>query len=506
MDTLSPRTLPDNVDALKGIVSAQASELHAKSLLIDKLKHQLAVLRRGKFGASSESLDQLDLLIEEMELERAEAAASMPAAVDDAQPSDRAKPARKVLPEHLPRTDVVHAPASDCTDCGKPMRPLSEDIREVLDYVPGRFVVTRHVRPKLSCRDCGTIAQAPMPSLPIERGNPGASLLAQVLVSKYGDHLPLYRQNKIFEREGITIERSTLADWVGRSAYLLQPLVDRLERHVFASNTIHTDDTPIPVLDPGRGKTKTGRLWSYVRDERPFGSDAPPAVFYKYTIDRKGVHPTGHLQGYQGFIHADGYSGYKKLFETAGVTEVACLAHIRRKLFDNHKVTQSPIAEEAIKRIAELYKIEKEIRGSPPEHRKAVRQKQSQPLFEDLQAFLDKSLPTVPGGSDLARAMRYAITRLKKLEVYLEHGHIEIDNNAAERSMKNLAVGKKNWLFAGSDKGGHRAATIYSLIETAKLNQINPQAWLTHVIDVIQDYPNKKIDDLLPWNWEQNDS
>lgn len=225
-------------------------------------------------------------------------------------------------------------------------------------------------------------------------------------------------------------------------------------------------------------------------------------MFYQYTPDRKGIHSTGHLDGYQGFIHADGYSGYKETFKREGVTEVACLAHIRRKLFDNHKVTQSPIAEEALKRIAALYGIEKEIRGSPPQRRQQFRAERAEPLFTELQAFLERSLPTIPGRSDLAGAIRYALTQMKKLEVYLEDGRLEIDNNAAERSMKNLAVGKKNWLFAGSDRGGERAATIYSLIETAKLNKINPQDWLAHVISVINDYPNKQIDDLLPWNWK----
>lgn len=243
-------------------------------------------------------------------------------------------------------------------------------------------------------------------------------------------------------------------------------------------------------------------MWGYVRDERPFGSTVPPAAFYHYTPDRKGIHPQGHLEHYQGHVHADGYSGYKDIFKRDGVTEVACLAHIRRKLFDCHKATQSPIAKEALKQIAALYGIEKEIRGSPPDIRRQVRQEKAKPLFEVLQDYLETSLPKIPGRSQLAVAIRYAITRLKKLEVYLDNGHLEIDNSAAERSMKNLAVGKKNWLFAGSDKGGHRAATIFSLIETAKLNNVNPQSWLTHVIDVIQDYPNKQIEDLLPWNWK----
>ena len=498
MAQLSSEQFPDDPDALKAMISERDDELYAKSLLIEKLKHQLAILRRGKFGTSSESLDQLDLLVEEMEVDQADAKAASPVSDNG---EAKQQPKRKAFSADLPRRDEVHEPSAECTHCGSTMRPLGEDVREVLDYVPGRFVVTRHIRPKMSCRDCGGINQDPMPTLPIERGNPGASLLAHVLVSKYGDHLPLYRQNQIYAREGVETDRSTLADWVGKSAYLLQPLADRLEHHIFAGQTIHTDDTPLPVLDPGRGRTKTGRLWSYVRDERPFGSNIPPAAFYKYTPDRKGIHPKGHLENYQGHIHADGYSGYKDIFKRDAVTEVACLAHIRRKLFDCHKTTQSTIAEEALNRIAALYQIEKEIRGSPPDTRKQLRQEKAKPLFHNLQTYLDNALPRLPGRSQLAIAMRYAITRLKKLEVYLENGCLEIDNNAAERSMKNLAVGKKNYLFAGSDKGGERAATIYSLIETAKLNGVNPQSWLTHVINNIQDYPNKKIDDLLPWKW-----
>lgn len=337
MNTLSPASLPDDVDALKAMVIEKAQivndrdvELHALTLMVEKLKHQLAVLRRGKFGSSSEGLEQLELLIEAIETEQAEIRQRVGIEV---LPEDKAQPKRKALPDHLPREDVVHEPAADCEHCGKPMRKLGEDVREQLEYVPGRFVVHCHRRPKLSCRYCGSIAQAPMPSMPIERGKPGPALLAHVLVSKYCDHLPLYRQAQIYNREGVEIDRSTMSDWVGRSAVLLDPLVEAVGRHVFEADAIFTDDTPVPVLDPGRGRTKTGRFWAYVRDGRAHGSNASPAAFYRYSPDRKGERPEDHLKSYSGFMHADGFAGYDKLYGVK-IKEVACMAHVRRKLFD----------------------------------------------------------------------------------------------------------------------------------------------------------------------------
>lgn len=491
MEPVSRASLPDDVDMLKSMILEQG-------WLIEKLKLQLSTARRQRFGASSESLDQLELGIEDMEVARA----SQEQPAQEAEPEPKRRPKRLPLPDHLPREEIVHDPEPDCGHCGKPLRRLGEDVREVLDFVPGRFVVRRHVRPKLSCRDCGVIAQAPMPSLPIVKGVAGPGLIAHVLVSKFADHLPLYRQVQIYAREGVEIDRSTLAGWVGQSAALLDPLVEAIGRHVLAGAAIHTDDTPVPVLDPGRGTTKTGRLWTYVRDERPHGSKKPPAAFYRYSEDRKGERPREHLKGWRGFLHADGYSGYDRLYEGGHVTEVACLAHMRRKFFDIHKETSSPIAEEALTRIAALYGIEKTIRGSPPDHRRTVRQQQSAPLFKDLQAWLDGILPSLPGRSELAKAVRYALTRLRRLEVWLEDGRLEIDNNAAERSVRGVCLGKKNWLFAGSDSGGANAAAVATLIETAKLNGIDPEAWLTHVLTVIADHPVNRIGELLPWNFE----
>lgn len=502
MDSLTRAALPDDMDVLKDMVLARDAELHTQSLLIEKLKLQLARGRRHRFGASSESLDQLALVIEDLE----EAQATRAAPVEAAASSDaKGQPRRQPLPDHLPRDEIVHDPAPDCAHCGKPLRRLGEDVREVLDYVPGRFVVRRHVRPKLSCRDCGTVAQAPMPSLPIVKGVPGPGLLAHVLVSKFADHLPLYRQAQIYEREGVHLDRSTLAGWVGQASALLDPLVEAVGVHVLGGSAIHTDDTPVPVLDPGRGKTKTGRLWTYVRDERPYGSHAPPAAWYRYSEDRKGARPQAHLKDYKGFLHADGYAGYERLYTQGTITEVACLAHVRRKFFDIAEATGSPVAGEALTRIAALYGIEKDIRGSPPEHRRIIRQKRAKPLFKDLACWLDTVLPSLPGRSELAKAVRYAITRAKRLEIYLDDGRLAIDNNAAERAIRGVALGRKNWLFAGSDAGGTRAAAMATLIETAKLNDVNPQAWLAHVLSVIADHPITRIGELLPWHWREEE-
>ncbi len=469
MAVLTQDSLPDDVAELQRLAMEH-------SFLIEKLKGQIAIMRRHQFGSKSEDLDQLELMLEEMEIKRSE----LPAAAEAA-PEYKSQPQRKALPDHLPREDVVHTPEADCAACGKSMRVMGEDVREQLDYIPGRFVVIRHVRPKLACRDCGAINQAPMPSLPIERGIPGPGLLAHVMVSKYADDLPLYRQSQIYAREGVDLDTSTMADWIGRSAALLDPLVEAIGRHAMGGDVLFTDDTPVPVLDPGRGKTKTGRLWAYVRDSRAHGADTASAAYYRYSPDRKGERPRDHLSVYSGFLHADGYAGYDKLYGDR-IREVACMAHVRRKFFDIAESTASPVATEALERIAALYGIEKEIRGSPPDIRVAARQERSKPLFDDLQSWLGATLPSLPGRSSLATAIRYAITQLKRMTPFFEDGRCELDNNTAERAMRCVAVGRKNYLFASSDRGGERAAAAYTLIETAKLNGIDPQAWLTDVL------------------------
>ena len=337
------------------------------------------------------------------------------------------KPYRKPLPEHLPREEEVHEPSCTCPNCGGALRKLGEDVTEVLDYVPASFKVIRHVRPKLSCRICETIVQSPMPSLPIERGRPGPGLLAHVLVAKYADHLPLYCQSSICARE-VELERSTLGDWVGRTTALLDPLIKALRRDVLSSDVLHGDDTPVPVLAPGLGKTKTGRLWTYVRDGRSWGSHQPPAAVFFYSRDRKGEHPQSHLKSFKGILHVDGYAGFNAIFERPEVTEAACWAHVRRKFFDVHAAGGSPIAKEALDKIAALYAIESQIRGKPPDERQQSREHNAAPLIAEIKAWLDATLPKLSGKSDVALAMRYALSRWAALTFYINNGRTEIDN------------------------------------------------------------------------------
>jgi transposase len=513
---LDPATLPRNVTALHSLLLQREDEhaaelaaarngLQEQALRIEQLKLRLARLLRQRFGASSEKLrsaiEQLELMLGELEEEIAETTPAEPEQPPASAPAEttRRKPARRPLPETLPRDVVEHAAPCACPRCGGNLRPLGEDVTEVLDYVPGAFRVTRHVRPKLSCRACETIAQAPVPSLPIARGLAGPGLLAHVLVAKFCDHLPLYRQAEIYARAGVDLDRSTLADWVGQSARLLRPLVEAVGAHVMAAERVHADDTTVPVLDPGRGKTKTGRLWSYVRDDRPFAGKAAPAVLYCYSPDRKGEHPRTHLGPFRGILQADGYAGYAGLYER-GVTEAACWAHARRKFFDVHAATQSPLAYEVLQRIAALYAIEAEIRGQPADSRVTVRKARSAPLFTDLRAWLEKTQARISGKSDLAAAIRYTLTRWTALTLVLRDGRACLDNNAAERAMRPMTLGRKNWLFAGSDAGGERAAAIYSLTETAKLHGLDPEDYLRQVLERIAEHPVKRVHELLPWN------
>jgi transposase len=492
-------TLPDDPPLLKGLIASMASELMSRDLLIAQLRHQLAGLRRHQFGSRSESLDQLELTLEEAEIARAaERRAEPPTPCED-----RQQPKRRPLPDHLSRSETVLSAGETCASCGGTLKRLGDDVTEELEYVPGRFVVNRIVRPRMACTCCEKITQAPLPSRPIERGRPGPGLLAHVLVSKYADHLPLYRQSQIFERNGIDLDRSTLADWVGKSAALLEPLADAVARHVLKGRAIFADDTPIKMQAPGNGRTKTARIWTYVRDERPWLGQAPPAAWYQFTVDRKGAHPAHHLASYEGWIHADGYSGFNELYRSGGISEVACLAHIRRKFTDVFQAEGSTIAEEAICRIAALYGVEKEARGLAPEERVEIRQAKAKPILEDLEAWLQAQIPKISGKSELAKAIRYALTRMKRLWPYLDHGVLEADNNCAERAMKPIAIGRKNFLFVGSEGGGKSAAIAYTLIETAKLNGVDPQAWLTDTLARIADHKITRIDELLPWRYAQ---
>ena len=494
--------LPSDTAALQALVRQLSGAVKSQGLKIAQLEARIAKLKRLQFGQSSEKIareiEQLELELDELQEDQGVRATERPAAVQ----ALIEKPARRPLPDHLPRQEEVHEPSCTCPNCGGAMRKLGEDVTEVLEYVPASFKVIRHVRPKLSCRICETIVQSPMPTLPIERGRPGPGLLAHVLVAKYADHLPLYRQSGIYAREGVELERSTLADWVGRSAALLDPLIEALRKDVLSSDILHGDDTPVPVLAPGFGKTKTGRLWTYVRDGRPWGSDQPPAAVFYYSPDRKGEHPQAHLKNFKGILHVDGYAGFNAIFETGHTTEAACWAHARRKFFDVHEANASPIAKEALDKIGGLYAIEAHIKGKPPDERQQYREHHAAPLLADFKAWAEATLQKLSGKSVSAGAMRYALSRMEALTRYINNGRTEIDNNAAERSIRGIALGRKNYLFAGSDKGGNRAAAIYSLIETCKLNAIDPEAYLRDILTRIPDHKINRITELLPWNWQ----
>ena len=488
--------LPDDPEELRAFTARLLAEVKAQAILIEKLRHQLASHRAHRFGASSETAEQLQLALESSEI----AAAAMTARLRLPDLEEKDKPKRRPIPDHVPRMEVELTPGEEsCAGCGGTLRRLGEDITEELEYVPGRFIVNRIVRPRLACSGCERFVQAPLPSRPIERGRPGPGLLAHVLVSKFADHLPLYRQSQIYDRDGIDLDRSTLADWVGKTTALLEPLANAIGRHVLEAEAIFVDDTPVALLAPGTGRTQTARLWTYVRDERPWGGEASPAAWYRFSGDRKGRHPRDHLADFRGWMHADGYAGFDELYRAGNIREVACMAHIRRKFVDVHRAQGSPIAEEAIRRIAELYAIEKVIRGSPPDRRAEVRQAKARPMFDELEAWLAEQLTTISGKSPLAAAIRYALTRMAPLRPYLEHGILEIDNNAAERAMRAIALGRKNYLFVGSASGGKAAAIAYTLIETAKLNGVDPEAWLADTLACIPDYKINKIDELLPW-------
>lgn len=496
----STRDLPDDIESLKQLVIAQRAEILSRDVLIEKMRIQLARLKRMQFGRSSEQLDQqiaqLELSLEELEANEAQLAPPPVAA-----PPARLLPVRRAVPEHLPRETVVHATACRCSACGGELRPLGEDIAEVLEYVPVRFKALRHVRPKFSCAQCQTIVQAPAPLRPIARGMAGPGLLAYVLVSKYADHLPLYRQSGIYSREGIDLDRSTLADWVGQASSLLAPLVDVLADHVLAGAKLHADDTPVPVLCPGRGTTKQGRLWTDVRDDRPAGSTSPPAVWFAYSPDRKGAHPREHLKDFRGTLQADGYAGFNGLYERPDqpLLEAACWAHARRKFYDVHQATNSPLALEALQRIGELYGIEEEIRGQAPELRQSVRRARAGPLLQALRGWMHATLTQISKKSELSSAIRYSLARWTALTRYRADGAIEIDNNIAERALRAVALGRKNWLFAGSDAGGERAAAIYSQLGSAKLNGLDPERYLRHVLERIAEHPIPRVAELLPW-------
>jgi transposase len=497
----APATLPDldqlDPAALKMLVVGQHGEIAHLRLVVQKLQRML-------FGRSSEksdrNSDQLPLLAEMPQPSDTE---SVPPPKNQAKGNSAPRGNRKPrsLPAHLRREVRIHVPEhSACPECGGHLKKLGEDVSEVLDYVPASFVVVRHVRPKMSCRTCSHVVQAAAPSRPVDRGLAEAGLLAHVVTSKFADHQPLYRQSQIYARQGVDLQRSTLARWVAEASDLVEPLVEVLRRYVMRTDKLHGDDTPLPVLAPGTGKTKIGRFWTYVRDSRPAGDTTPPAVWFTYSPDRKGEHPQRHLASFRGILQADAYSGFGRLYQDGSIQEAPCMAHIRRKFYDLMQAYQSSIAAEAVQRIAALYHIEKEIRGRSPDQRREVRTARARPLLDSMRQWLEGSLAKLARKSDTAAAIHYALARWDALARYLDDGRIELDNSAAERALRAVAVGRRNYLFAGSDSGGERAAVFYSLIGSAKLNGLDPEAYLRHVFGRIADHPITRIEELLPWN------
>ena len=500
---VSPADATARIAALEASLARANAALAARDLLIDTLRGQIARLRRMQFGASSEKLgreiEQLELALEELETQR-----DVPVSeVADSGVAVRPMPVRS-LPGHLPREEVVHDPVSGactCPDCGGALRPLGSDAHEMLDIVPVRWRVVRNVRPKYSCRVCEKIVQAPAPVSAVARGRATFATLAHIVVSKFDHHLPLYRQAGMMAAQGLDIDRSTLAGWTGQAAALLDPIVSRIRDEVLKADKIHADDTPVPVLDPGRGKTATGRLWVYAADDRASGSTAPRATWYRFTPDRTAAHPMSHLAGFRGFLQADAYAGYDGLYRS-GVTEVACWAHFRRKVFDLHERAPTPLTTDILERIAAIYAVEAEVRGKPPDIRCCVRQERSKPLVEALREVLDAALRHLSPRSDMAKAIAYGTKRWPALARFLGDGRLEIDNNIAERALRGVAVGRRNWLFAGSRAGGERAAAIYTVIQTCKANGVDPQAYIADVIArVAGDWPASRWDELMPWNW-----
>ena len=520
---IAERARAARVEAELAVARARASDDQA---LIAHQRLQIEKLTRQIYGQRSERavrlLEQIELAFEELESSATEdevAAERAVARTTNVLAFTRKRPARKPFPEHLPRERVVEPGPTQCLCCGSPrLRKLGEDITETLEVTPRQWKVIQHVREKFTCRDCEKISQAPAPFHVLARGWAGPSLLAMILFEKFGQHQPLNRQADRYAREGVPLSLSTLADQVGGCCAVLAPLIRRIERHVFAAERLHSDDTIVPVL--AKGKTDTGRCWVYVRDDRPFGGPAPAAAMFYYSRDRCGEHPQAHLGEYAGIFQADAYGGYTQLYEAnrkpGPLVEAACWVHARRPFFILADVAAnarrkaqgktaspiSPLALEAVRRIDALFDIERSINGRSAEQRRAVRQELSTPLVADLEQWLREQRPKLSRGNDLAKAMDYMLKRWPAFTRFLDDGRICLSNNAAERALRGIALGRKSWLFAGSDRGGQRAAAIYSLIVTAKLNNVDPQAWLANVLARIADHPAHSIDQLLPWNWQ----
>jgi len=511
-------TTPDEIDALRVALAAertarQQAEARASGAeaMVAHLKLLIARMKRDRYGQSSERgqrlLDQLELQLEELEASVAEdEAAIAPPDTTSVVGFTRRKPVRAPLPAHLPRERVVIAAPSACSCCGGKLATLGEDITETLEVVPRQWKVIQTVREKFTCRRCERITQMPAPFHPIARARAGANLLAMILYAKFGEHQPLNRQSASYAREGIELDTSTLADWVGASAATLMPLVELIRCHVFAAERVHGDDTTVPVL--AKNKTATARLWTYVRDDRPFGGPAPPAAIFYYSRNRSGEHPARHLASYAGILQADAYAGFGELYDArrrpGPITEALCWSHARRNFFELADLRKAPLAIDAVRSIDAIFAIEREINGLAAEGRRTTRQNRVAPLVGELAEWMRAERGRLSRHAETAKAIDYMLKRWTAFTRFLDDGRICLTNNAAERALRGIAIGRKAWLFAGSDRGGERAAAIYTLIGTAKLNDVDPQAWLADVLRRIADHPASRLDELLPWNWSAN--
>ena len=485
--------------------TAHAQTIQSRDMIIADLRMQLDGHKKHRFGSRSESSTQLalELILEDHEIAQAAETADD---VDNEAKPPRTPRVRKPFPKELKRVQQRITPSDTCEDCGGSFKELGSDVMEELEYIPAHYIVKQIERPRLACTCCEKIVQSEMPSRPIPKSFVGPALMAHIIACKYGYHLPLYRQSQMFENQGIEISGSLMCSWVGKITKLLERLSDAIRDHVFKGQAIFMDDTTVKLLQKGKGrgknKPKTARLWDYARDERPWGSISPPAVWYQFSTSRGAEHPSKHLETYEGFAHADAYAGYNDAYRTGRVKEMACMVHVRREFYNLFESAKLPVAGEAVARIKKLYDIEKKARFLPPAERVALRQEHAKPIFDGLETWLMQQLAKISRKTPLAKAIKYALARLPKARPYLEYGFLELDNNTAERGIRPVTLGRKNYLFMGSEAGGHSAAIAYTLIETCKMNKVNSEAWLAWVLIKIQDHPVNRMDELLPWAYQ----
>ena len=485
--------------------TAHAQTIQSRDMIIADLRMQLDGHKKHRFGSRSESSTQLalELILEDHEIAQAAETADD---VDNEAKPPRTPRVRKPFPKELKRVQQRITPSDTCEDCGGSFKELGSDVMEELEYIPAHYIVKQIERPRLACTCCEKIVQSEMPSRPIPKSFVGPALMAHIIACKYGYHLPLYRQSQMFENQGIEISGSLMCSWVGKITKLLERLSDAIRDHVFKGQAIFMDDTTVKLLQKGKGrgknKPKTARLWDYARDERPWGSTSPPAVWYQFSTSRGAEHPSKHLETYEGFAHADAYAGYNDAYRTGRVKEMACMVHVRREFYNLFESAKLPVAGEAVARIKKLYDIEKKARFLPPAERVALRQEHAKPIFDGLETWLMQQLAKISRKPPLAKAIKYALARLPKARPYLEYGFLELDNNTAERGIRPVTLGRKNYLFMGSEAGGHSAAIAYTLIETCKMNKVNSEAWLAWVLIKIQDHPVNRMDELLPWAYQ----